>query len=72
MIDEMLVKYEEMQNTNSYQSSEEQIGENEFYFAKKTKELEEKGLAPWFGGTNTKSFFCLKQKNLLSKRGKLI
>ncbi len=42
----------------SYEASKKKEDEalNEFYFAKKTKELGDKGLASWFGDTSTKPF----------------
>lgn len=47
-IDELLTRYE------AVQKGEEE--DEAFYFAKKAKELEEKGLAPWFGDIRTKPF----------------
>ncbi len=49
-LSEMLASYEKMQG------SVDEPATNEFYFAKKTQELQDKGLAPWFGGVETKSF----------------
>lgn len=48
-IDELLEKYDAVQNSDD-------SGSESFYFAKKTQELEDKGLAAWFGGTDTKPF----------------
>ena len=48
-IDEILASFEA-----SKKKEDEAL--NEFYFTKKTKELDDKGLAPWFGDTDTKPF----------------
>ena len=48
-IDEILASFEASQKNRDEPA-------NDFYFAKKTSELDDKGLAPWFGDTSTKPF----------------
>ncbi len=48
-IDEMLKRFDTVSQSSAGSS-------NDFYFAKKTQELDDKGLAPWFGDTATKPF----------------